>query len=110
MQDKIQTNGTPMIVLSGTAVFWFMALGLLVGYLFGQIIKHEGVTLGANIIWGILASVLTGSIAIILELGDGLIFALLGTLTTLFLVNVFHQHHVEDVYGHADRGMRLRDR
>ncbi len=97
-----------MIVLSATAIFWFITLGLLLGSFVGIIIKKEWVSMAANIIWGIIASVLTGSIGIILELGDGLLFALAGTLAVLFLVNAFHQHHVEDVYGHVDRNILIK--
>ncbi|SHE88911.1 hypothetical protein SAMN05443144_10432 [Fodinibius roseus] len=88
-----------MISLSATAIFWFIALGLLVGLLYGLIVKREGVTVPANIFWGVIASVLTGSLGILLDFGDGLLFAFVYTIAFLFIVNVFHQHHEEDKYG-----------
>ncbi len=86
-----------MIVLNGTAIFWFIALGLLLGLLFGLIIKKEGVGVQTNIFWGVIASVLTGSLGVILNFGDGLLFAFVYTLAFLFIVNVFHHHHKEDL-------------
>lgn len=88
-----------MIELSGTALFWFISLGLVIGLLYGLIIKREGITVRGNIIWGVIASVMTGSLGIMLEFGDGLLFAFVYTIAFLFIVNVFHQHHEEDIYG-----------
>jgi hypothetical protein len=96
-----------MVELSGTAIFWFTAMGLAVGLIFGLIIEKEGIPLSGNIIWGVVASVSIGSIGIIFGLGDGLLFAFVYTLAFLFIVNVFHQHHVEDVFGHVDREVRI---
>lgn len=97
-----------MSAISGTAIFWFVAQGMVIGWIFGKVVRHEGVTLNANVLWGILASVLTGSMGILMGHGDGLIFALAGTLAILFLVNVFHHHHVEEIYGHVNRDIRLK--
>jgi hypothetical protein len=97
-----------MIEVSGTAIFWFISLGLVVGLLFGAIIKKEGVSVPINIFWGVTGSIGTGIIAIVLGFGDGLLFAMAGSLCILFLVNAFHHHHVEDVYGHIDRGISIK--
>lgn len=91
-----------MIVISGTVIFWFTAMGLLIGWIFGMIIKKEGIPLSGNIIWGVIASVLTGSIGIVFGFGDGLLFAMVYTIAFLFIVNVFHQHHEEDIYEDED--------
>lgn len=88
-----------MIGLSSTAIFWFISSGLLIGLFYGLIIKREGISVGGNIIWGVIASVLTGSLGIVLDFGDGLLFSLVYTIAFLFIVNVFHQHHEEDRYG-----------
>lgn len=99
-----------MVELSATAYFWFISLGLTAGAIFGLIINREGTSLAANIIWGIVGAVITGTLGIIMGLGDGLLFALAGTMGVLFLANVFHQHHVEDVFGHVDRGIHITGR
>ena len=98
-----------MVELSATAYFWFITLGLLIGYVFGQMMKNEGIALGANILWGIIGAVLTGTFGVIFGLGDGLLFATAGTLAILYLVNVFHLHHQEDIFGHVDREIHLND-
>lgn len=61
----------------------------------------------ANIIVGIFSAILTGTIGVSFNLGDGLLFSVVGTLAVLFLVNAFHQHHKEDIYGHIDRGIKI---
>ncbi len=96
-----------MIVLSGTAIFWFIALGLVIGSLYGLIIKKEGISVAGNIIWGVISSVLTGSLGIWLGFGDGLLFAFMYTIAFLFIVNVFHQHHEEDIYGNSKPRIHL---
>lgn len=98
-----------MEALSGAAIFWLIGQGLIIGMIFGTVIKREGVSLSANVIWGAIGSVITGVVAIFLELGDGLLYAFMGTLAVLFLVNVFHQHHEEDVTGHVDKDIRLKN-
>lgn len=96
-----------MTELSATAYFWFVALGLTIGAIFGLVITSYGVSVRANIAWGIGGAVITGTLGIMMGLGDGLLFALAGTMAMLYLVNVFHQHHVEDVFGHTDREIRI---
>jgi len=96
-----------MIELSGTAIFWFISLGLIIGSFYGLIIKREGISVAGNIIWGVISSVLTGSLGIWLNFGDGLLFAFVCTIAFLFIVNVFHQHHEEDIYGNNKPRIRL---
>lgn len=97
-----------MIVVSATAVFWFLALGSLIGLLVGMVMGKEGAGRLANLIGGVTGAVGVGILAIMLGFGDGLLFATAGTLCILFLVNAFHQHHVEDVFGHKDRGIIIK--
>jgi len=96
-----------MTTLSATLIFWLIAQGMAIGAVYGMIIKSEGVTVPANTVWGMIGSVATGSIAVFLQLGDELLFAFVGTLAFLFLVNAFHLHHDEDLFGHVDRGIRI---
>ena len=97
-----------METLNGTTLFWFVAMGLTVGTVFGLFIKEEGKSLTANMLWGIAGAVTVGSIALWLGLGDGLLFSFVGTLAVLFIANVFHQHHKEDLFGHIDLGITIK--
>ena len=97
-----------MITLSGTAIFWFIALGLTVGMIFGMVIKSEGRSMAANMTWGTIGATLMGSFGILLGLGDGLLFAFVGSLAVLFIANVFHQHHKEDIFGHVELGIKIK--
>ncbi|MDR8393268.1 hypothetical protein NC796_19090 [Aliifodinibius sp. S!AR15-10] len=97
-----------MTTLSATALFWFISIGITVGLVFGMIIKNEGRSLYANITWGTVGAVVVGSIGIWLGFGDSVIFSLVGSLTVLFIANVFHQHHKEDIFGHVDLGIKIK--
>jgi uncharacterized protein YacL len=97
-----------MIEISATAIYWFITLGLIIGLTVGVIMGKEGTTVTVNLIWGVIGAIMTGIIGIVLNFGDGLLFSMAGTLAILFLVNAFHQHHKEDVYGHVDRDILIR--
>lgn len=79
-----------MEVLDGTIIFWFIALGLVIGSLVKVALWNNGVQLVSNLIGGVLGSVIVGSIAVIFQMPGSLIFALLGSVSILFILNVFH--------------------
>lgn len=97
-----------MVTLSATAIFWFIATGLTVGYVFAYFIKREGRSLYANLAWGTAGAVVMGIIAIGFGFGDGLLFSFVGSLAVLFISNAFHQHHQEDIFGHVDLGIKIK--
>lgn len=88
-----------METLTGTTIYWLISIGLIVGFITGIFIRSEGISLFGNLIWGALGALLMGFIGINLGIGDGLLFAFIATLPLLFLVNVFHRHHQEDIFG-----------
>lgn len=99
-----------MFEVSATAIFWFISLGLVIGLSVGVIMGREGTGVPVNLIWGVVGAVTTGIIAIELKFGDGLLFSMAGTLAILFLVNAFHQHHKEDIFGHVDRDIMIKEK
>ncbi len=96
-----------METFTATTIFWLIVLGATTGWVIGYIIGHEGIPLISNVIWGLVTAPIIGVCALYLELSGVLVFAFIGTLATLFLANVFHLHHVEDITGDIDRGMRI---
>lgn len=96
--------------LNVSTLFWLFTMGLLAGLVMRLVINTEGVSLEANIIWGVTASVILGTVFSILELAGGLLFTLISTLAVLFLVNIFHLHHEEDIYGHTDRELSIKSK
>jgi uncharacterized membrane protein YeaQ/YmgE (transglycosylase-associated protein family) len=88
-----------METLTGTLIYWYISIGLIVGLVYGQIMKKEGVSFYANIFWGVIGAVIMGTIGQIMGIGEGVFFAFLATWPFLFLINVFHQHHEEDITG-----------
>lgn len=86
-----------MAELSGTLIYWYISVGLIVGLSMVAVIGKEGVSFSANIIFGVIGSVAIGVIGMITGIGDGVFFSFIGTWLLLFLVNVFHQLYKEDL-------------
>lgn len=82
-----------------TTIYWFTSVGMLIGLVFALVMKKEGIPFTGNIIWGGISANMMGFIGIALNLGDGVFYSFLATIPFLFLVNVFHQHHQEDLFG-----------
>ncbi|MGD8428620.1 MAG: hypothetical protein PVH63_13435 [Balneolaceae bacterium] len=97
-----------METLTGTTIFWLLALGSLTGWIVGYVMGHEGRPLYSNIVWGTAGSLSVGLVALWLNLGGVLLFAFMGTLATLFITNVFHTHHTEDISEGEDLEITLR--
>ena len=97
-----------METFSTTTIFWLFVLGATTGWIVSYLMGREGITLIRNLIWGTGGAVLIGLIGLWLELSGVLLFALMGTLATLFLANVFHLHHVEDILGDIKREIRIK--
>ena len=96
--------------LTLTLIYWYASVGLFVGFLFGLIIEHEGVSLEANIFWGFVGGILMGIIGLDRGIGDGVYFSFFTNWAFLFLINVFHQHHVEDVLGEIEHPAHIHHR
>lgn len=96
--------------LTGAYLFWFVTQGLVVGYIFHSVFGKEGTNLRNNLIFGIASSLLIGSFALILGIGGELLYSFLGIVAVLFIANVFHLHHVEDIVGHVDFGITIKDK
>lgn len=97
-----------METISATTIFWLLVLGATTGWVIGYWVGHEGITLISNIIWGTAGAVLIGIIGLLLGLSGVLLYALMGALATLFIANVFHLHHIEDVEGDVHRDIRIK--
>lgn len=87
---QIEKNIDRMEALSGTLVFWFISVGLVVGALTKVLIWNKGVKLVTNLVGGVLGAVVVGVISVYLEFPGSLIFALVGSISILFILNVFH--------------------
>ena|SRR6056297_2658630 len=88
--------------LTLTLIYWYASVGLFVGFLFGLIIEREGISLEANVFWGCVGGILMGIIGLIFGIVDGVFFSFFTNWAFLFLINVFHQHHVEDILGEIE--------
>lgn len=84
-----------MEALSGTLIFWFISVGLVVGALTKVLIWNRGVKLVTNLVAGVLGAVVVGAISAYFEFPGSLIFALVGSISILFILNVFHAQESE---------------
>lgn len=81
--------------LNGVTIYWLISIGLLVGFIIDLIMIKRGVGMIANLLCGAASSVVIGVIAISFTVYAPLIFAAIGAIALLFLVNVFSIHVVE---------------
>ncbi|MFO7846246.1 MAG: hypothetical protein R6V27_06785 [Balneolaceae bacterium] len=96
-----------MEIMTWVHIYWFISIGLLVGLFIGLIVGREGMSIEGNILFGAIGAVIMGSIGIWAGLGDGVWFSFIGMVAFLFIVNVFHEHHEEDVLGEIDHHARV---
>ncbi|MDR8392970.1 hypothetical protein NC796_17575 [Aliifodinibius sp. S!AR15-10] len=75
--------------VSGEIVFWLLALGALTGWLSQLVMGKDGFGLVPNLIGGAFGSLVTGLLALSLNLPGTLLFGFLGCMSILFLANVF---------------------
>ncbi|WP_340103390.1 hypothetical protein [Rhodohalobacter sp. 8-1] len=75
--------------LSGVTIYWLISIGLLVGFVIDLIMMKRGISLIGNVIWGAVGSVIIGVIMIVLNVFGPLIYAAVGSIAFLFLINVF---------------------
>jgi hypothetical protein len=75
--------------LSGVTIYWLISIGLLVGFVIDLIMMKRGISLTWNVFWGAVGSVIIGVIMIVLNVFGPLIYAAVGSIAFLFLINVF---------------------
>lgn len=85
-----------MVVLDGTTIFWLIAIGMVTGALAKFAMGKSTIDLVPNVLAGVAGSVVVGSIVVLLELPGDFLFALLGSICILFIVNVFHQEREDE--------------
>lgn len=75
--------------LNGVTIYWLISIGLLVGFVIDLLMMKRGIGLIGNVIWGAVGSVIIGVCMIILNVFAPLIYAAVGSVAFLFLINVF---------------------
>ncbi|HEX6983080.1 MAG TPA: hypothetical protein VF181_09990 [Balneolaceae bacterium] len=80
-----------MEALNGATIFWLITLGMIAGALVKVVMWKSTVDIVPNIVFGVLGTLIVGGITISLSLPGGLLFAFIGTLAILFIINVFNQ-------------------
>ena len=101
LPDLKLNNIRGMEELNGVTIYWLISIGLLVGFVIDVIMINRGIGMFANILWGAAGSVVIGLTGILLGLYAPLVYAALGTIALLFLVNVFSFHVLENTEAKA---------
>lgn len=80
-----------MVVLDGTTIFWLIAIGMVAGAIAKLAMWNTTIGLVPNVVAGTLGSVVVGGVMVLFDLPGGFMFALLGSICILFMLNVFYQ-------------------
>lgn len=80
-----------MEAINGATVFWLITLGMIAGGATKVVMWNSTVDLLPNVIIGTVAALVVGCSVLTLRLPGSLLFAFIGTLAVLFVVNVFNQ-------------------
>ena len=87
--------------LNSVTIYWLISIGLLVGFIIDLIMIKRGIGMIGNIVGGAAGSVIIGVCSILLNLYAPLIYAAVGSIAFLFLINVFSFHVSEHVDARA---------
>lgn len=87
--------------LNAVVIYWLISIGLLVGFVVDLAMFKNGIGMISNVVWGAVGSVIIGVIAIWFGLFAPLMYAAIGSITFLFLFNVFSLHTSENVEAKA---------
>lgn len=83
--------------LNGVTLYWLISIGLLVGFIIDLAMIKRGIGMIGNVVWGAIGSVIIGVAVIWLNLYAPLLYAAIGSIAFLFLVNVFSIHTSDNV-------------
>lgn len=75
--------------LNGVTIYWLISIGLLVGFVIDLLMMKRGIGLIGNVSWGAIGAVIIGVSMITLNVFAPLIYAAVGSIAFLFLINVF---------------------
>lgn len=75
--------------LDGATLFWLITLGMVLGAAAKLVLGNKGLHIMTNIAAGVFGTVIVGGIGIELQMPGSLLFGILGSLSILFLANVF---------------------
>lgn len=78
--------------LNGVTIYWLISIGLLVGFVIDVVMIKRGIGMIGNVVWGAVGSLVIGFVVIWLDLYAPLLYATIGSIAFLFLVNIFSIH------------------
>ncbi len=75
--------------LNGVTIYWLISIGLFVGFVIDIFLGRRGISLIGNLVGGAVGSVIIGVVMITLNVFGPLVYAAIGSIAFLFLLNVF---------------------
>lgn len=94
--DLLSKSYTNMASISLVYIYWYISIGMLVGYISRFVFGARGLRTLPSIFIGALGSVSVGLISQIFDLGDNLVLGLIGSIGFLFIFNIFRSHGEEE--------------
>lgn len=88
--------------LNVVTIYWLISIGLLIGFIIDIVMIKRGIGMIGNLIGGALGAIIIGVSAILLNLFAPLLFAAIGSIALLFLINVFSFHVSDQVDAKAN--------
>ena len=79
-----------MEIIDGATIFWLIALGMFMGGAAKVVMWNTNVGLMSNVLAGAAGAVIMGGLIAMLNMEGFLLFAFLGSLAILFIINVFN--------------------
>ncbi|WP_234567398.1 hypothetical protein [Rhodohalobacter sp. 614A] len=81
-----------MLEFNAVTIYWLLSIGLLVGFIIDLVMIKRGIGMIGNVVWGAVGSIIIGAVVIWLDMYAPLLYAAVGSIAFLFLVNVFSIH------------------
>ena len=79
-----------MEIIDGATIFWLIALGMLMGGAAKVVMWNTNVGLIPNVLAGAAGAVVMGGLIAMLNMDGFLLFAFIGSIAILFIINVFN--------------------
>lgn len=77
-------------------LYFLFSVGLLVGFLVDLVMGKRALGTFGNLGGGVLGSILIGGICFVFDIVGPLVYAAIGTMLFLFLINIFSVHADEE--------------
>jgi uncharacterized membrane protein YeaQ/YmgE (transglycosylase-associated protein family) len=87
--------------LTPVNLYFLFSVGLLVGFAVDLVMGKRALGTLGNLASGVLGSIIIGAICFVLDIVGPLVYAALGSMLLLFLINIFSIHSDKQSAAHS---------